>query len=276
MHRIQLLTAFGLFLTWQSVFGQEVVGPPISPQVGPGFYPPPPQAGQYLVPPQYPVPQYTVPPQSPPNPSSTVSPGAPGFTPPPLAPGGTMPLVAPLPSVEPSPAPPPKLWEGSVELGVAGNEGNSPTFNIHFGAKLKRKTEFDVLSSELNYHENAGNSTVTANRGLLDSRFEHLFQDSAWTWFVHNEVDYDEFKAYHMKDSLDAGFGYRLVKNDAASLTAPSAAAKPGNLRTPTRATSTLTKLFSAWRANTRSASGRSSRLRSSTGPTSPTSPITA
>ena len=129
-------------------------------------------------------------------------------------------MPMPLPAVEPAPAPPPKLWEGSFELGVAGNEGNSPTFNIHFGAKLKRKTEFDVLSSELDYHENTSNSTATANIGLLDSRFEHLFENSAWTWFVHNAVNYDEFKAFRLKDSADAGLGYRLVKNGVVSLTA--------------------------------------------------------
>jgi putative salt-induced outer membrane protein YdiY len=121
--------------------------------------------------------------------------------------------------VVPKTEPPPKLWEGGVELGLNGNEGNSQNFNLHLGAKLKRKTEFNILSSELDYKKNSADSIDTANKAFLDSRFEHLFQESRWTWFVHNIEDYDEFKAYDLRVSLDTGFGYRLIKNDTTSLT---------------------------------------------------------
>jgi len=128
--------------------------------------------------------------------------------------------VVPPPSttVVPTPEPPPKIWEGGLELGLDGSEGNSQNFNLHFGAKLKRKTKFNILSSELDYKENSSNSVQTANKAFLDSRFEHLFQESRWTWFVHNIVDYDEFKAYDLRVSLDTGFGYQLIKNDTTSL----------------------------------------------------------
>jgi putative salt-induced outer membrane protein YdiY len=118
------------------------------------------------------------------------------------------------PKIEPAP----KLWEGGLELGLDGSEGNSQTFNLHFGAKLKRKTECNILSSELDYKKNSSDSVETANKAFLESRFEHLIQQSRWTWFVHNIVDYDEFKAYDLRVSLDAGFGYQFIKNDFASL----------------------------------------------------------
>jgi putative salt-induced outer membrane protein YdiY len=114
--------------------------------------------------------------------------------------------------------PPPKLWEGSVELGLDGSEGNSQNFNLHFGAKLKRKTEFDILSSELDYKRNSNNSIDTADKAFLESRFEHLFQQTPWTWFVHNIEDYDRFKAYDLRVSLDSGLGYQFIKIDSASL----------------------------------------------------------
>jgi putative salt-induced outer membrane protein YdiY len=113
---------------------------------------------------------------------------------------------------------PPKLWEGGVELGLNGSEGNSETFDLHFGAKLKRKTEFNILSSELDYKKNSSQSVETANKAFLESRFEHLFQESRWTCFVHNIEDYDEFKAYDLRVSVDAGLGYQLVKNDLSAL----------------------------------------------------------
>lgn len=58
----------------------------------------------------------------------------------------------------------------------------------------------------------------TANKAFLDSRFEQLFQQSRWTWFVHNVEDYDEFKAYDLRVSLDTGLGYQFIKDDIASL----------------------------------------------------------
>jgi putative salt-induced outer membrane protein YdiY len=130
-----------------------------------------------------------------------------------------MPLSADIGPIVAKTKPPPKLWEGGLELGLDGSEGNSETFNLHFGAKLKRKTEFNILSSELDYKKNSSQSIDTANKAFLESRFEHLFQQSRWTWFVHNIDDYDEFKAYDLRVSLDTGFGYQLIKNDQTSLT---------------------------------------------------------
>ena len=133
-------------------------------------------------------------------------------------PADSIPVPQPSPISTPAAEPPPKLWEGGLELGLDGSEGNSQAFNLHFGAKLKRKTEFNILSSELDYKKNSSNSIETVNKAFLESRFEHLFQQSRWTWFVHNIEDYDEFKAYDLRVSLDTGFGYQLIKNDITSL----------------------------------------------------------
>lgn len=107
-----------------------------------------------------------------------------------------------------------------MELGLDSSEGNSQTFNFRFGAKLKRKTEFNILSSEFDYRKNSSNSVDTANRALLDARYEHLFPESRWTCFIHNSEDYDQFKAYDLRVSLDTGVGYRLIKDDDTWLTA--------------------------------------------------------
>jgi putative salt-induced outer membrane protein YdiY len=138
-------------------------------------------------------------------------------TPPPMANGSPdlPPGTLLLPAAEPARK---KLWEGGVELGLDGSEGNSQAFNLHFGANLKRKTDFNTLSSELDYKKNSANSVETVNKAFLDSRFEHLFQSSPWTWFAHNIEDYDEFKAYDLRVSIDTGIGYQWIKNDRTSL----------------------------------------------------------
>jgi putative salt-induced outer membrane protein YdiY len=118
----------------------------------------------------------------------------------------------------PEPPPAPKIWQGDLELGLNGSEGNSQTFNIRFGAEAKRKTKCHVLSFDLDYHKNTNDSMETAHRSFLDWRYERLFEDSPWTWFVHGTVDYDEFQAFDLRVSLDTGLGYQLIKTEATSL----------------------------------------------------------
>lgn len=120
--------------------------------------------------------------------------------------------------VTPAPGPPAKIWEGNVELGVNGSDGNTETFNLHFGAKLKRETELNILSSELDYRKNTADSVETANKAFLDSRFERLFPESPWTWFIHNTEEYDEFTAYDLRVAVDTGFGYQFIDIDTTSL----------------------------------------------------------
>lgn len=121
--------------------------------------------------------------------------------------------------VQAEPEPLVKLWEGNLEMGVNGTEGNSRTFNLRFGAKLKRKTEWNTLSGDLDYRRDSADSQETANRAFLDWRFEHLFQDSPWTWFVHGTVEYDEFQAFDLRVALDTGLGYRFINTDMTNLT---------------------------------------------------------
>lgn len=118
----------------------------------------------------------------------------------------------------PAPEPPPKIWEGNVELGVNGSDGNTETFNLHFGTKLKRKTDLSIFSSELDYRKNTADSIETANKAFLDSRYERLFPESPWTWFIHNTEEYDEFTAYDLRVAVDTGFGYRFIDLDTTSL----------------------------------------------------------
>lgn len=220
----RILVVVGLSFLSQAVHAQEWQGNPNPLAVGPQFqgvpstnqFPPSPPAipvpaDQFALPP---VQQFQAPPpNAPPLPGQFQVPPLIHQQPVPL-PVDTGPLPLPVTKVEP----PPKIWEGGLELGLNGSDGNSQTFNLHVGAKVKRKTECNILSSELDYKQNSSDSVETANKAFLDSRFEHLFKESPWTWFVHNIVDYDRFKAYDLRVSLDTGLGYQLIKNDTTSL----------------------------------------------------------
>jgi putative salt-induced outer membrane protein YdiY len=130
------------------------------------------------------------------------------------------PLTEPVVAAPAEVKPPPKVWEGSLELGLNGAEGNSQTFNLRGGGKLKRKTEANVFTNELDYRKDSADSVDTANKAFLESRWEHLFGQSPWTWFAHLTFDYDEFQAWDTRLAGDTGFGYRLLKSDVTQLTA--------------------------------------------------------
>jgi putative salt-induced outer membrane protein YdiY len=116
------------------------------------------------------------------------------------------------------PKKPVKLWKGGVEMGFDGSEGNNETLNFRFGVDAKRKTDLDVLDLDLDYRKKTANSRETANRLYFDARREWLLTDSPWTWFIHHTTEYDEFKAYDVRVSLDTGIGYQFIDNERTSL----------------------------------------------------------
>lgn len=114
--------------------------------------------------------------------------------------------------------PPAKIWSGSFDLGLNGSEGNSKVFNFRFNVLAERKVDDNKLTLKLNYVDSANDSVQTANRLFFDGRDEILFDDSPWTLYVHETTEYDEFKAFDVRVTADAGVGYQFIKDDVTSL----------------------------------------------------------
>ncbi len=112
---------------------------------------------------------------------------------------------------------PVKLWETSFELGLDGSSGNTDTFNFRFGLDTKRKTDHNVVTLDLDYRKNTNQRLETANHAFLDWRDEWLFGKSPWTCFLHGTLDYDEFKAFDIRVTMDAGLGYKLISTDTTT-----------------------------------------------------------
>jgi putative salt-induced outer membrane protein YdiY len=117
-----------------------------------------------------------------------------------------------------------KLWEGSCELGLDGTEGNSRTFNIRFGMDAKRETELSILKAKLDYRKKTSRSVETAHRAFFDWRAERLLRDSPWSCYVHGTVEYDEFRAFDVRVTADAGLGYDFVRTERTRLVGRSGA----------------------------------------------------
>ncbi len=109
-------------------------------------------------------------------------------------------------------------WEGNVELGLSGTDGNSETFNVRLGALAKYKTELLHRTLQLTSIQKTANGVTTANTALIDGRLEWPMPNSKWNYFIHSLVEYDQFKAFDYRLSGDTGFGYEFIQNDITTL----------------------------------------------------------
>ena len=112
-----------------------------------------------------------------------------------------------------------KIWERSVELGIDGSDGNSNTFNIRFGADMKRKTELEKFKFDFDYYKAESNREETANQAFLDLRYERQLRQSRLNWFLNGNIEHDAFKIYDLRLTINTGAGYRLIHEEKSTLT---------------------------------------------------------
>jgi hypothetical protein len=121
--------------------------------------------------------------------------------------------------VEVTPAePPPKIWEGSFQFGLAGTEGSSETFNTRFGANFKSDVPGSVLTMDLNYRRDSADGVTTADQLFLEGRHEWERDETPWSLFIHGSLELDQFKPFDYLVASDAGMSYRFVKSDTTKL----------------------------------------------------------
>ena len=112
----------------------------------------------------------------------------------------------------------PEPWTAGLELGINGSEGNNNVLSLRTGGHLKRETKRWKLDSSLAYNKNHSNGVETQNNGKIDLRLDRILAESAWTLFVLENLIYDEFQAYDVQLSLNAGVGYRVVDTEVVDL----------------------------------------------------------
>lgn len=111
------------------------------------------------------------------------------------------------------PLPPPK-WDGSLEFGINGTEGNSKLFKIRTAGSGKRETKGTVLKIDGFYSFARANDEPTENRALLEGRHEWALKKAKWSLFVSTSAYYDQFKDYDVRWAAHAGPSYQWVKNE--------------------------------------------------------------
>lgn len=109
-------------------------------------------------------------------------------------------------------APPP--WKKKFELGFNGATGNSEATSLRFKAVLSRKTDYNESKFDINYANTFADSVETQNNLLHTGRTEWFLPDRPWTFFIAEQVEFDEFKAFNVRVSVNSGLGRKLIDND--------------------------------------------------------------
>lgn len=106
---------------------------------------------------------------------------------------------------------PPRKWEGRIEFGLNGSEGNSDRFATRYGGKVKRTTEFNQLTLDMLYSTSYAKGVLNEDKLLADARSEWPLFKTPWFVYSHGVTEYDRFTAYDLRLTSDSGFGYQYI-----------------------------------------------------------------
>lgn len=109
-------------------------------------------------------------------------------------------------------------WDGRVEGGINGSDGNTETFSGRVGFGLKRVTDAMESVLDSNYQYATDNGRKSKSRGEISFRNDWLFKDSPWGFFAQGKAEYDEFQDWDWRLSAFAGPSYTVIKNDTTTL----------------------------------------------------------
>jgi putative salt-induced outer membrane protein YdiY len=109
-------------------------------------------------------------------------------------------------------------WDGGLEIGINGTEGNAEALSLRTGANIKRKTELYELTADLIYVKATAAGVETQHNAIQNAGFERSFAGTPWNLFLKEFLVYDEFKDYDLQLALNGGLGYQWIKTETTSL----------------------------------------------------------
>jgi putative salt-induced outer membrane protein YdiY len=109
-----------------------------------------------------------------------------------------------------------EYWESSLEFGVNGTTGNAQTASFRAGGDVKHKTNCNTLAMNIVVARTQADGVETQNNAIGTIRDDWDFCGSRWSVFAKETTEYDEFKAYNVRITTNAGLGYYLIKTDPA------------------------------------------------------------
>ncbi len=106
------------------------------------------------------------------------------------------------------------LWEGTIELGMNGSNGNADAFSMKVGASLKRETEHFSWKFDFVHARATAKGIATQNNVLSSLRAERRLGNPNWSLFGKGGLEYDEFKAFDYRIVVNGGLAHKFINLD--------------------------------------------------------------
>ena len=110
-------------------------------------------------------------------------------------------------------------WDTKLNMGVNVASGNTEQIGFATTIQSTRETKASVLALDAGYFYSSQDGDKTANRFTSGVNHDWLLPDSRWLYFLGGRYDWDEFKSFDHRISVNGGVGYELIKRDDLSLT---------------------------------------------------------
>ncbi len=104
------------------------------------------------------------------------------------------------------------IWDGRMEIGLNGAEGNSRNINLVTGFDAKQKVDHDTLTLDVDYLFSRDEIETTKNRFYSLTRWERENPNSNWGTFADGWFEYDELESFKARLGLHVGGVVTLVK----------------------------------------------------------------
>ncbi|MDN5938524.1 MAG: DUF481 domain-containing protein [Salinisphaera sp.] len=108
-------------------------------------------------------------------------------------------------------------WSGQIQLGLAGNSGNSDARSINIGAKATRESKDERLFLSLLVNKAQQDNEETPDETLATVRLERDLSDRFFV-FAQTEGEHDEFENIDYRSTTTLGPGYFFVKGEHQEL----------------------------------------------------------
>jgi putative salt-induced outer membrane protein len=111
----------------------------------------------------------------------------------------------------------PKLWTGSLTLGIQLQRGNSDNLDVHFEAAAVRKAVRTELGLKLyaNYGETEGETDENSIFGEAKLKY---FPNTRWYLFGLTTMEYDELENLDLRAQFFGGPGYHFIDKEKTRL----------------------------------------------------------
>jgi len=109
-------------------------------------------------------------------------------------------------------------WDATFELGINGGAGNTDSFSLKTGAKIKRDTERVTQALDISYARTSANSLTTQDLFIQDAKQDWKFGDSPFSLFFNQRLLRDKLRDFDWRLTLNGGIGYQLFETEIMKL----------------------------------------------------------